>query len=92
MLKATGKGKISESPAVPIGGVRASLYNYDIDGSDPKAEHLAFLSTRVLPVLMGKSARCWLQGSASHTGGESYNLRLSKARVDKVGAFAATAR
>jgi hypothetical protein len=87
MLKSTGKGKISESSAVPVGGVRASLYNYDIDGSDPKPEHLAFLSARVLPILTGKSARCWLQGSTSHTGSESHNLVLSKARVDKVAAY-----
>jgi len=90
MLKSTGKGKISESSAVPVGGVRASLYNYDIDGADPKPEHLAFLSARVLPILTSGSARCWLQGGASHTGGESYNLMLSKARVDKVAAYLAS--
>ncbi len=89
MLKSTGSGKLSESLAVPAGGVRALLYNYnyDIDGSEPKPEHLAFLSTRVLPIVMGKSARCWLQGSTSHTGSESYNLALSKARVNKVAAY-----
>ena len=87
MLKSTGKGKVAESSAVPVGGVRASLYNYDIDGSDPKPEHLAFLSMRVLAIVTGKSARCWLQGSTSHTGAESYNLLLSKARVDKVAAY-----
>jgi hypothetical protein len=67
--------------------VRASLYNFDIDGSDPKAEHLVFLGKKVLPILLGRSARCWLQGSTSHSGSDAHNLKLSKERVDKVVAY-----
>ncbi|HET9954417.1 MAG TPA: OmpA family protein [Polyangiaceae bacterium] len=87
MLKKTGAGKILESTAVPIGGVRASLYNYDIDGSEPKPEHVAFLNARVLPVLTGKDARCWLQGSASKTGTDAHNMQLSQKRVEGVRNF-----
>ncbi len=87
VLKQTGPGKIAESTAAPVGGVRASLFNYDIDGGDPKPEHVAFLARRVAPILKGKAARCWLQGSASHTGSDAHNLQLSKTRVDKVVAY-----
>jgi hypothetical protein len=87
MLRKTGGGKIAESTAVPVGGVRASLYNFDIDGADLKSEHSAFLLQRVLPVLKSKAAKCWLQGSASQTGSDAHNLQLSEQRVNKVAAY-----
>jgi hypothetical protein len=87
MLKKTGPGKITTSSAVPVGGVRASMHNYDIDGSDIKPEHTAFLNASVIPILNGADARCWLQGSASHSGSDAHNMALSQKRVDGVVAY-----
>jgi hypothetical protein len=63
------------------------MHNYDIDGSDLKPEHVAFLNTYVLPILNGADSRCWLQGSASHSGSDAHNLGLSQKRVDGVVAY-----
>lgn len=84
MLKKTGAGKVARSSAVPVGGLRAALYNFDIDGAELKPEHLRFLADQALPILQRSSSRCWLQGSASHAGSESHNLELSRWRVDAV--------
>lgn len=72
---------------MPVGGVRASLYNFDVDGADLKPEHTAFLNARVLPVIKAKAAKCWLQGSASKSGSDAHNMQLSKKRVDNVVAY-----
>ncbi|HET7539351.1 MAG TPA: OmpA family protein [Polyangiaceae bacterium] len=82
----TGPGKISTDPRVPSGGVRAVLSNYDIDVDTPKREHIAFLDANVVPILLGKNARIFLQGSASSTGTAAHNLDLSRRRAEKVSA------
>jgi len=86
-MTATGPGRIETNPNVPAGGVRALLYNYDIESASLKAEHVAFLTTKVLPIVGKSPSRCWLLGSASASGSTSYNLELSKARVEGVAAF-----
>jgi hypothetical protein len=80
----TGSGRITTSKAVPPGGVRAVLSNYDIDVDTPKPEHLVFLNSRVVPVLLGRRARIWLQGSASRTGTAAHNMALSERRAENV--------
>lgn len=82
----TGPGKITLSSVVPTGGVRSCLSNYDIDSDVMKPEHVAFLDSRVVPILVGKHARIWLQGSASRPGPEVYNMQLSQRRAEKVAA------
>ncbi len=83
----TGPGKVSTNPRVPVGGVRAVLSNYDIDVDVPKREHTAFLDAQVLPILLGKSARVFLQGAASSTGSEAHNLELSRRRANNVAGY-----
>jgi hypothetical protein len=82
----TGPGKVTTDRRVPVGGVRAVLSNYDIDVDTPKPEHIAFLDSRVVPVLVRKRARIFLQGSASRTGSDAHNLALSRRRAEKVAA------
>ena len=55
----TGPGRVTTSKVVPVGGVRAVLSNYDIDVDMPKAEHLAFLNSKVVPILISRRARVW---------------------------------
>jgi OmpA family len=83
-LVRTGPGQISTFPQVPVGGVRATLHNFDIDGPTPKPEHITFLRSSVIPILAGKNARIWLQGSASRSGTAAHNLVLSRQRADAV--------
>jgi hypothetical protein len=83
----TGPGKITTNVQVPAGGVRALLSNYDIDVDKPKPEHLAFLTTRVVGILVGRRARIFLQGSASSTGTTAHNLALSQRRAGNVASF-----
>lgn len=85
MLRHTGSGKVSTDPKYNGPGMlRASLHNFDIEGDAPKAEHLNFLKSKVIPLLSNNRGRIWLQGSASHSGGTSFNLALSRRRVRKI--------
>jgi hypothetical protein len=83
----TGPGKITANPRVPVGGVRAVLSNYDIDVDVPKREHTTFLDAQVVPILLGKNARIFLQGSASSTGTAAHNLDLSRRRANNVASY-----
>ncbi len=83
----TGPGRVTTSNVVPVGGVRAVMSNYDIDVDTPKPEHLVFLNSRVIPVLLGHRARIWLQGSASHTGTAAHNMALSQRRAENVAQY-----
>ena len=85
----TGPGKIVLNNAVPSGGIRAVMTNYDIDSDVLKPEHQAFLTTQVAPILAGRRARLFMQGSASATGTAAHNLALSRRRADNVASFAA---
>lgn len=55
-----------------------------IDVDTPKSEHIAFLDSAIAPILAGKTARAWLQGSASSSGSDAHNLALSRRRAEKV--------
>jgi hypothetical protein len=81
-----GPGQVLKDPHVPVGGVRAVLSNFDVDVDAPKPEHVAFLNTSVLPILMSPRSRLWLQGQASHTGTHAHNVELSHRRAQKIAA------
>jgi hypothetical protein len=83
----TGPGVVTIDPRAPVGGVRAVMSNFDIDGADVKREHQTFLTMRVVPILVGLNARAWLQGSASHSGPDAHNQALSERRARAVAAF-----
>lgn len=83
----TGPGVVTVDPRAPAGGIRAVMSNFDIDGADVKREHQTFLATRVVPILTGANARGWLQGSASRSGPDAHNQRLSERRARAVEAF-----
>ena len=80
----SGSGHVVVNKGAPSGGIRAVLSNFDVDSDHLKAEHTAFLSKRVLPLISGKSSRVWLRGEASHTGTAAHNLELSNHRAAKV--------
>jgi hypothetical protein len=83
----TGRGVVTIDPRAPTGGIRAVMSNFDIDGADVKPEHQTFLRTRVIPIMVGPAARCWLQGSASRSGPDAHNQALSERRANAVQAF-----
>lgn len=83
----TGPGRVSTNPNVPVGGIRAVMSNYDIDVDTLKPEHVNFLNTRVVPAVVGRTARVWLQGSASSTGTAAHNLALSRRRAEGVASY-----
>jgi hypothetical protein len=64
--------------------------NFDIDKRELKPEHQRFLDQSVVPVLLHKHARVWLQGQASNTGGHAHNLELSHQRAEQVAAHLKT--
>ena len=66
------------------------MSNYDIDSDVLKPEHVAFLTSKVAPILAGRRARLFMQGSASSTGTAAHNLALSRRRADNVAAFLQT--
>jgi hypothetical protein len=80
----TGPGVVAPEPSKLRTGVRAILSNYDIDVDTPKPEHIRFLASKVLPLIAGRCARVWIQGSASHTGTDAHNMALSRRRADRV--------
>lgn len=85
MLRRTGPGKTSTDPQFTAPGVlKASLFNFDIDGDSVKSEHANFLESRVAPLLQGDRGHIWMQGSASKSGGDAHNIELSRRRVNKV--------
>lgn len=83
-LTRTGPGRVTTDSRVPRGGVRAVLSNFDIDGDALKTEHINFLTSRVVPILLRPDARIWLQGSASHSGSDAHNMQLSRRRAEAV--------
>ena len=82
MLHRTGPGKIDvDAKYSGPGMLKALLYNFDVDGDNVKPEHRLFLQARVAPLLQTDSGHVWLQGSASRTGTNPYNMELSRRRV-----------
>jgi hypothetical protein len=86
-MQLANPGKITISSAVPLGGIRALMSNYDIDVNVLKPEHATFLTTRVAPIFAGRRARLFMRGSASSTGTAAHNLALSRRRAENVATF-----
>jgi len=85
MLHQTGPGKIEiDSKYAGPGMVKASLYNFDVDGDSIKHEHRMFILDKVVPLLQDDRGHIWMQGSASRTGTNAYNMGLSKRRVHNI--------
>jgi len=61
------------------------LYNFDINRSNLKSEHKTFIN-QLLPNIKG-AAKVKLTGHASRAGRPARNVRLSKARAEKVAAY-----
>lgn len=85
MLHRTGPGKTSvDSRYAGPGMIKALLYNFDIDGDTVKPEHIAFLQSKVVPLLQGDRGHVWMQGSTSKSGSNVHNMELSKRRVNNI--------
>jgi hypothetical protein len=90
MLHRTGPGKITVDGKYNGNGmIKAVLHNFDVDGDQPKPEHLNFLEQQAVPLLQNERGHIWMQGSASRSGTNAYNMALSKRRVRKVAAYLA---
>ena len=66
------------------GMIKALLYNFDIDGDTVKPGHIAFLQSKVVPLLQGDRGHIWMQGSTSKSGSNQYNKELSTRRVNNI--------
>lgn len=85
MLKKTGAGKCDVDQKYSHGRLlKALLYNFNVDDDTVKPEHTTFLKTTVVPLLEGGSGHIWMQGSASRSGTDQYNMELSRRRVKNV--------
>jgi len=82
----SGHGKVRVAPVVSTAVVSAFLYNFNIDDDQPKPEHLRWLDAHIVPFLAGTGCYIWMRGSASRTGGDAYNMRLSQRRVEQIAA------
>jgi hypothetical protein len=88
----TGKGEIDAYPTnwrwekdTLWAEATVLLYNFDVDGSDLKKEHLDFLHDQVLFFLDdGPDARVGVVGQASLTGESGHNDELSTKRAKAV--------
>ncbi len=88
----TGKGEIDAYPTnwrwekdTLWAEATVLLYNFDVDGSDLKKEHLDFLHDQVLFFLDdGPDARVGVVGQASLTGESGHNDELSTKRAKGV--------
>jgi OmpA family len=91
-MKPTGKGEIDAYPTnwrwekdTLWAEATVLLYNFDVDGSDLKKEHLDFLHDQVVFFLDdGPDARVKLVGTASLSGESGHNDELSANRAKAV--------
>ena len=79
----SGKGKISVYKQSPT-NLTALLYNFDINSSTVKREHLVWLKETALQYVTRRNARAFLSGFASRSGGDQYNLQLSHRRASAI--------
>ena len=92
MKVATGPGQVDVRPVNASPGrsvvLDALLFNFDIDDATVKIEHQNFLQGSVVAEFRkNPQSELFLQGCASQSGANAYNLALSKKRVDAVKAF-----
>jgi OmpA family len=88
MANPFGPGEIKVFPPNPSSNVRglsAALDNFGIDQSGLKNEHKKWLDENVVPAMRADPAtRVFLRGSASKSGANDYNMKLSKRRAESV--------
>jgi len=85
--RATGAGK-SRIHDQSANSIKLRLYNFDHDGARLKREHKSALRSKAIPLLVGnRSLKGKLFGYASACGNASYNVRLSRRRLDNVGNY-----
>jgi outer membrane protein OmpA-like peptidoglycan-associated protein len=92
VMKPTGKGEIDAYPTnwwwkkdTLWAEATVLLYNFDVNGSDLKKEHLDFLNDQVVFFLDdGPDARVKLVGTASLSGESGHNEELSANRAKAV--------
>jgi len=73
------------NPSTNVRGLSAALENFGIDQSGLKNEHKKWLDDNVVPAMKSDPAtRVFLRGSASKSGANDYNMRLSERRVESV--------
>lgn len=95
MFRATGPGKVDVILDNGVGIMTALLYNFDFDDFEGrkqrplKAEHIAFLDERVVPLLENDQGAIWLEGAASKIGTNSWNMETSMVRAGRVQAHLA---
>ncbi len=58
MLHKTGIGKIHIDTRDVRGMIRATLYNFDVDGDQLKPEHRIFLQTTIAPLPSASTGTC----------------------------------
>jgi hypothetical protein len=91
MLRSTGPGKVRDIPVKGIDDpgttIKASLFNFDIDGDALKPQHIAWLQEHIVPQLGDASVTINLIGEASRSGSDAHNDQLAQKRVNNVQAF-----
>jgi hypothetical protein len=83
----SGHGKVRVAPVTSSTDISAFLYNFNIDDDQPKPEHLRWLDEHIVPLLAGTGYYLWMRGSASRTGSDAYNMRLSQRRVEQIASY-----
>jgi hypothetical protein len=85
MARNTGPGKVSDNlDKTPRASLTGLLFNFDVDGDAVKPEHERWLVANVIPLLACDQAVGSLNGMASRSGSDGYNLALSQRRVENV--------
>jgi hypothetical protein len=79
-----GPGQIHMHSSGPF-QFNALLYNFEIDSSEVKPEHIDWISTIIPPLYKRTGIQIVMAGLASRTGSDSYNMALSRRRVEAVG-------
>lgn len=82
----TGPGRVEESTVtLPLRGIQALLFNFDINGTTAKPEHRKWLDEKAIPLLVAnRSNRIHLRGTASKSGTNAVNMAVSEKRVNAV--------
>lgn len=87
--KGPGRVRVESAPSINlVAPLKARLFNYDVDDATLKREHRDWLADEVVPVLRScRSIQVDLRGTASRTGSDQHNLRLSEQRAKGIELF-----
>jgi hypothetical protein len=77
MLRPTGPGKVRDIQVKGVDNtettIKASLFNFDIDGDALKPQHIAWLQEHIVPQLGDASITINLTGEAGRSGSDAHN-------------------